>query len=213
MKTLKIFVVGLAMSMLWACSQTVSGSDKDSRSDDLTSIPGYRPTDGKSPVNGNSANSNSTSSSSKGGGTSSSSEIYPDDNGGFNFSGLDNVTQYTSEEKFDCNFTVDDDEWQIDYQNADTTINAVFEFRPDGYMWSTISGEMNMHDNDECEENLLMMEFIVELMEDAAQRQGRDDIKASVKCDGALLSLDFAGRTEEKVTDADKQETYDKICK
>ena len=70
-----------------------------------------------------------------------------------------------------------------------------------------------LHDNDECEENLLMMEFIVELMEDAAQRQGRDDIKASVKCDGALLSLDFAGRTEEKVTDADKQETYDKICK
>ena len=82
MKALRIVVVGLAMSMLWACSQTVSGSDKDSRGDDgLSDVPGYHPVDGKDSANGSSANGNTGSSSSRGGGLSSSSEIYPDDDG------------------------------------------------------------------------------------------------------------------------------------
>lgn len=219
MKAFKVILVGLAMFMLWACSQTVSSPDKDSRSDDdLSNIPGYHATGSSGSAKGSSANVISKSSSSTGGGVSSSSEIYPDDNGGDNggsnveLSNLD-VTQYMPDEKLDCDFTVDDDEWQIDYQNADTTVNALIEFKSDGYMWATISEEMKMQDSDECEENLLMFEFIAMLMDSAAQEQGRDDIKASAKCDGALLIADFAGRTEEKVTAADKQQAYDKICK
>ena len=218
MKALKVVLAGMAMSMLLACSQTVSSPDKDSRNDDdLSNIPGYHATGSSESAKGSSANVHIESSSSTGGGVSSSSEIYPDDNGGdnggnVNLSSLD-VTQYVPDEKLDCNFTVDDDEWQIDYQMADTTVNAVIEFRPDGYMWATISEEIKMQDSDACEENLAMMEFVVLLMEAAAQEQGRDDIKASANCDGAVLTADFAGRTEEKVTAADKQQAYDKICK
>ena len=207
MKRMRIVLAGFALLLFGACSQTVSGSDKDSRGDDLPPVPGFN-----TAKNQSSANESSGSSSSRGGGLSSSSEIYPDDNGGGKgLSGLD-VTQYMPDEKLDCDFTVDDDEWVIDYQRADTTVNAVIEFRPDGYMWATISEEMKMQDSAACEENLVMLEFVALLMEAAAQEQGRDDIKASAKCNGTLLTADFAGRTEEKVTAADKQEAFGKIC-
>ena len=97
MKRMRIVLAGFALLLFGACSQTVSGSDKDSRGDDLPPVPGFN-----TAKNQSSANESSGSSSSKGGGLSSSSEIYPDDNGGGKgLSGLD-VTQYMPDEKLDC---------------------------------------------------------------------------------------------------------------
>ena len=209
MKALRIVVVGLAMSMLWACSQTVSGSDKDSRGDDgLSDVPGYHPVDGKDSANGSSANGNTGSSSSRGGGLSSSSEIYPDDDGGdSNSSGLD-ITRYIPNGKMDCKFTVDDDVWEMGYEGADTTMHAVIEYKPDGYVWVDCSGEEKTGSVDECEETAGVFQFLKMF----AEASPEVDMQMDAKCDGDRLTFSFKGRTDEKYTPESKQEDYNERC-
>ena len=196
----------------WACSQTVSGPDKDSRSDDLSNVPGFNPTENSESAKGSSANVVSGSSSSKGGGLSSSSEIYPDDdgddNGGdFDFSGL-NVTQYVPDEKLDCNFTVDDDKWEIEYQEADTLLTAAIEFKSDGFMWVDMDMTQKMGSEDECEQSAALLS-VIGLM---ATTEPDVPFEMSGSCDGAILTSKMKGRFEE-YTQEDKQEMYANVCK
>ena len=213
----KFFWLALSLGAafaFWACSQTVSGSDNDVGN--ASNIPGFgtasSASNGSSDSKGNAGNVDSGQNKGTGDLEDDLWDDWDEDffsssqNSGFN------AAQYLPEEKIDCNFTVDDDEWKIDYQKADTTVNALFEFKPDGYMWTTISEETNMQNSNECEERLAMMDSFVALIEAAAQEQGRDDLKASAGCEGSVLTTHFEGRTEEPVTAADKQEVYGKIC-
>ena len=216
---LKFVLACSSLVLFWACSQTVSGSDDGGGKTSTDHVPGFGtlPTD-------------SSANSGDGSGVGGDGRIGDNADGGQNAGAGDwggnwdddffgsnqgsdfDFTQYVPEKKFDCDFTVDDDKWEIDYQTTDTTVNAVFEYKPDGYMWSTVSEAVKMQDSQECEENYAMMEFVMMLMEAAAQEQGRDDIKVSANCEGALLTVDFAGRTEEKVTAEERQKAYERIC-
>ena len=80
MKLLKIALACSCLVLFWACSQTVSSPDKDSRGDDdLSNIPGFNQTGAKESAKGSSANVGSESSNSNGGGQSSESYDFPDD--------------------------------------------------------------------------------------------------------------------------------------
>ena len=83
MKLLKIALACSSLVLFWACSQSVSSPDKDSRGDDeLSDIPGFNQTGGKESAKGSSANTNFDSSNSNSGGQSSESYDFPDDGWG-----------------------------------------------------------------------------------------------------------------------------------
>ena len=190
----------------WACSQTVSSPDKDSRSDDdLSNVPGFHPTGDNEFVKGSSANMNLGSSSSRGGGLSSSSEIYPD-GVDIDLSNLD-VTQYIPDGKLDCKFTVDDDKWEVEYQQADTSMSAVVEFKSDGYMWVDMDMTQKVGSEDECEQSAALLS-VFGLM---AATEPDVPFVMSGSCDGAVLTSKVKGRFEE-YTQEDKQKMYANLC-
>ena len=215
MKALKIVAAGLAMLMLWACSQTVSGSDKDSRSDDaLPSVPGYHPADGNSFANGSSANVNSGSSDSKGGGSSSSSEIYPDDGGdndgssASESSGID-VTQYLPDQKMDCKFSLEDNVWQFRTVEADSSVDITIDFKDNGDLWVDIVSEAPAESEEACEESAALIEFFGMM----AAASNETDMKMSASCDGSMFTMKVQGTADEKYTPEQKREMYSKMCK
>lgn len=214
MKLLKIALACSCLVLFWACSQSVSSPDKDSRGDDeLLNIPGFNRTGDKESAKGSSANVGSESSNSNGGGQSSESYDFPDD--GFESSssgssgkiGLD-ITQYMPDGKMDCKFTVDDDVWEMGYEGADTTMHAVIEYKPDGYVWVDLTAEYKMASSDECNETAGVFMFMKMLME--ASPESQMDIEAA--CDGSNLSTSFNGKTDEKYTPQSKQEDYNERC-
>ena len=119
MKLLKIALACSSLVLFWACSQSVSSPDKDSRGDDdLSDIPGFNQVGGNRSTKGSSANVGSESSSSTGGGTSSESFDFPDDGWGDDWfsdfgggsantssgsTGMD-VTKFVPNQKMDCSF-------------------------------------------------------------------------------------------------------------
>lgn len=220
MKVLRIVAVGLAMSMLWACSQTVSGSDKDSRSDDtLPLVPGYHSADNNGSANGNSAKGNSGSSSSEGGGLSSSSESYPDDGGLDNgvvdlgsssssASGV-NITQLISGKKMDCLFAETDDRWEYEINEADTTGTVVLEFREGNVLWVDSSIEQKYGSEAECKQNANMIAFIAMFLEESDEFQG--DMKLNGECTGSVLNTTMLG-TLENYTEQNRKDYYADIC-
>lgn len=211
MKVLRIIVASLALSMLWACSQTVSGSDKDSRSDDsLPLVPGYHPADGNGSTKGSSANGGIGSSSSKGGGLSSSAEIYPDDGGpsSSESSGLD-VTKYLPDQKMDCKFSLEDDEWRFQTVEADSTVDITLDFKDNGDLWVDITSEAPAESKEACEESVELINFIGMM----AAASDETDMKMSASCDGSMFSMKVQGTADEKYTPEQKREMYSNMCK
>lgn len=204
MKVFRIAVVGLAMSMFWACSQTVSGSDKDSRGEDsLPLVPGYHSVDGNGSANGSSANGGSGSSSSNGGGLSSSSEIYPDDD-----LGLD-VTKYLPNQKMDCKFSLEDNEWRFQTVEADSTVDITLDFKDNGDLWVDITSEAPAESAEACEESAALIAFFGTM----AAASNETDMKMSASCDGSMFTMKVQGTADEKYTPEQKREMYSNMCK
>lgn len=142
MKLLKIALACSCLVLFWACSQSVSSPDKGSRGDDdLSNIPGFNQTGDKESAKGSSANVGSESSSSTGGGTSSESFDFPDDGWGDDWfsdfgggsgdlssgsTGMD-VTRYVPDQKMDCTFSLDDDEWHFETVEADSSVDVTIK--------------------------------------------------------------------------------------
>ena len=216
MKVLRIVAVGLAMSMLWACSQTVSGSDKDSRSDDtLPLVPGYHPADNNGSANGNSAKGNSGSSDSKGGTPGSSSDVYPDGDWGDDTgssasesSGVD-ITKYLPDQKMDCKFSLEDDVWQFQTVEADSSVDITIDFKDNGDLWVDITSEARAESAEACEESAALIAFFGTM----AAASNETDMKMSASCDGSMFTMKMQGTADEKYTPEQKREMYSNMCK
>ena len=224
MKALGFFVTGLAVLMLWACSQTVSGSDDDSRSEsNLPAIPGFVPVDNEAgnggTVAGSSANGSLVSSSSNAGGINSSGDVYPDDDGDDNGGGdLGNssssasgmkLTQFISGGKMNCLFAETDDRWEYEINEADTTGTVALEFRDGNVLWIDSSVEQKYKSEAECKQNANMIAFLSMVFEESDEFQG--DLKLNGECTGSVLKTTMLG-TLENYTEQDRKNFYADIC-
>lgn len=225
MKSLKVVLAALACSLFWACSQTVSGSDNDSRSDDaLQSVPGYHPTEDRDAANGGPANQGSSSSSAKASNPESSSDIYPDDDWEEDDWGDDwgddsgstspassglNVTKFVPDEKVDCTFSVDDDTWQFELAEADTLVDVTIKFKDNGDLWLGVTTEGETESEEECQQTAALLTVFGAM----AAASDETDMVVFGECDGSVFKMTMQGTADEKYTPESRSEMYEKVCK
>ena len=225
MKSLKVVLAALACSLFWACSQTVSGSDNDSQSDDaLSSVPGYHPAEDRNSANGGKANQGSSSSSAKASNPESSSDIYPDDDWGDDDWGDDwgddsgstspassglNVTKFVPDEKVDCTFSKDDDTWQFEMAEADTLIDVTIKFKDNGDLWLGVTTEGETESEEECQQSAALLTVIGAM----AAASEETDMVVFAECEGSVFKMTMQGTADEKYTPESRSEMYERVCK
>ncbi len=223
MKLLKIVLACFCLALFWACSQTVSGSDKDSRGDDeLSDVPGYHPTGDKGAAKGSSANLSSESSSSRGGGTSSESFDFPDDGWGDDWfsdfgggsantssgsTGMD-VTKFVPDQKMDCSFSLDDDVWHFEEVEADSSVDVTIKFKDNGDLWFSIATEGKAQSEEECMQTAALLTVFGTM----AAASDETDMTMFATCEGDMLNMTAQGTADEKYTPEQKSEMYSKMC-
>ena len=214
------FTLSLGMAFaFWACSQTVSGSDdsvKGSEQDDF--IPGFNSPSSNSSGNSDKGNSagKGNSSSSKGS-NQSSSESWADDwdDDWFNdfgnssaSSGMD-FAKYVPEEKLDCEFSVDDDTWQIKQVEADSSIDMTIKFKDNMDLWVSIVSEGKAESEEECQQSAALLSVFGAM----AAASDETDMTMFATCEGDKFKMTVQGTADEKYTPEQKSEMYSKICK
>jgi len=188
-----------AILAFWACSQTASGSSDCGDEDWDKFIPGYhRTSNDTTSGSGSQANSNVTGQSGQ-------------SNGGDNTDSLQNlnvdVTLKLPSEKIDCNFTVDDNEWDYHYQGVDTTMTAFIEFKSDGYMWVDMSITQKTGSEDECEQTASLLNLFGSIPDEEPDAP----LEVSGSCEGAFLTSKTKGRFG-AYSQGDKQMMHDSMC-
>ena len=223
MKLLKIALACSSLVLFWACSQTVSSPDKDSRGDDdLSDIPGFNQTGGNGSTKGSSANVGSESSSSTGGGTSSESFDFPDDGWGDDWfsdfgggsantssgsTGMD-VTKFVPDQKMDCTFSLDDDEWHFETVEADSSVDVTIKFKDNGDLWFSIATEGKAQSEEECMQTAALLTVFGNM----AAASDETDMTMFATCEGDMLNMTAQGTADEKYTSEQKKEMYDRMC-
>lgn len=223
MKKLLGFVLALSMAFAFmACSQTVSGSDDDGGKSADDFIPGFNPTSSNSSVNSSGANSgkNDGSSASTGSSQSGGGDIWEDDTGDWDdgwdddsgnsseSSGLD-VTKYLPDQKMDCKFSLEDDVWQFQNAEADSTMDMTIKFKDNGDLWFDLTSTGPAESEEACEESAALIS-VFGLM---AAASDETDMIMTASCNGAMFSMKVQGTADEKYTPEQKQEMYADMCK
>ncbi len=187
MKLLKIALACSSLVLFWACSQSVSSPDKDSRGDDdLSNIPGFNQTGDKESAKGSSANVGSEISSS---------------------TGMD-VTKFVPDQKMDCSFSLDDDVWHFEEVEADSSVDVTIKFKDNGDLWFSIATEGKAQSEEECMQTAALLTVFGTM----AAASDETDMTMFATCEGDMLNMTAQGTADEKYTSEQKKEMYDRMC-
>lgn len=106
-------------------------------------------------------------------------------------------------EKYDCNFSVDDDVWNVDINEENGTGTGIITFTDRS---STIDLDVMAEDTSatSCEQGAALLNFIFGDMDNGDE--------FSFTCDGSTMNIK-AHMTDTTQTAADKEELYKQMCK
>jgi len=211
-----MLTMGMAFAF-FACSQTVSGSDDNGGGTTDEFIPGFRPASGDTPSSSGSMANSSGSNSGGNGGSSASpgssqsggGEIWTDDSDISSESSDLDVTKYMPDQKMDCTFSLEDDVWQFQNVEADSSVDMTLKFKDNGDLWLDIVTTAPAESEEECEKSAALLSVFGAL----AAASGETDMVMSGSCDGAMFTMKVQGTADEKYTPEQKREMYEKACK
>ena len=119
------------------------------------------------------------------------------------------VTQYLPDQKMDCTFSIDDDVWQFEAAEADSSVDITLKFKDNGDLWMDIVSETPVETEEECEESAALFAFFGMM----AAASDETDMIMSATCEGKMFRMKVQGTADEKYTPEQKSEMYGRLCK